>query len=119
MWQEQHVPISRIQAVQNEDVPLPARLKTAMHPSPVTNLLLPNPGSTNSLPQTTNTHTHPRYPPSNHRYYIAINLYNSSDIIPDLFATLFRVASILGFQNVYVPFYENCSADQTKPSVSS
>ncbi|KAF8624724.1 hypothetical protein AX17_007055 [Amanita inopinata Kibby_2008] len=54
------------------------------------------------------------YPPSEHKYYFAINLYNSFDIIPDLFATLFRVASVLGFQNVYVSIYENGSVDQTK-----
>lgn len=50
-----------------------------------------------------------------HKYFFAINLYNSFDIIPDLFATLFRVASILGYQNVYVSVYENGSTDQTKP----
>ncbi len=49
-----------------------------------------------------------------HKYFFAINLYNSFDIIPDLFATLFRVASILGYPNVYVSIYENGSTDQTK-----
>jgi len=49
-----------------------------------------------------------------HKYFFAINLYNSFDIIPDLFATLFRVSSILGYQNVYVSIYENGSTDQTK-----
>ncbi|KAF8523703.1 glycosyltransferase family 69 protein [Hysterangium stoloniferum] len=49
-----------------------------------------------------------------HKYFFAINLYNSFDIIPDLFATLFRVASILGYQNVFVSIYENGSKDQTK-----
>jgi alpha-1,3-mannosyltransferase len=49
-----------------------------------------------------------------HKYFFAINLYNSFDIIPDLFATLFRVAAILGYQNVYVSIYENGSTDQTK-----
>jgi alpha-1,3-mannosyltransferase len=53
-------------------------------------------------------------PPDSHKYFFAINLYNSFDIIPDLFATLFRVSSILGFQNVYVSIYENGSTDQTK-----
>ncbi|KIJ25910.1 glycosyltransferase family 69 protein [Sphaerobolus stellatus SS14] len=37
-----------------------------------------------------------------HKYFFAINLYNSFDIIPDLFSTLFRVASILGYQNVFL-----------------
>ena len=46
----------------------------------------------------------------------ATNLYNSFDIILDLFSTLFRVSSTLGFQNVYVPVYENGSSDQKKPS---
>ncbi|KAF8513212.1 capsular associated protein [Gautieria morchelliformis] len=49
-----------------------------------------------------------------HKYFFAINLYNSFGIIPDLFATLFRVAAILGYQNVYVSIYENGSTDQTK-----
>lgn len=49
-----------------------------------------------------------------HKYFFAINLYNSFDIIPDLFATLFRVAAILGYENVFVSIYENGSTDQTK-----
>lgn len=49
-----------------------------------------------------------------HKYFFAINLYNSFDVIPDLFATLFRVAAILGYHNVYVSIYENGSTDQTK-----
>ncbi|KAF7319547.1 hypothetical protein HMN09_00294100 [Mycena chlorophos] len=49
-----------------------------------------------------------------HKYFFAINLYNSFDVIPDLFATLFRVGSILGYHNVYVSIYENGSTDQTK-----
>ncbi|KXN83805.1 Alpha-1,3-mannosyltransferase CMT1, partial [Leucoagaricus sp. SymC.cos] len=49
-----------------------------------------------------------------HKYFFAINLYNSFDVIPDLFATLFRVASILGYHNVFVSIYENGSSDQTK-----
>ncbi|TFY57791.1 hypothetical protein EVJ58_g6816 [Rhodofomes roseus] len=52
--------------------------------------------------------------PDTHKYFFAINLYNSFDIIPDLFATLFRVAAILGYNNVYVSIYENGSTDQTK-----
>ncbi|KZP21288.1 glycosyltransferase family 69 protein [Athelia psychrophila] len=51
---------------------------------------------------------------SEHKYFFAINLYNSFDIIPDLFATLFRVSAILGYQNVFVSIYENGSTDQTK-----
>ncbi|KAG6819961.1 hypothetical protein H0H93_007041 [Arthromyces matolae] len=53
-------------------------------------------------------------PPSDHKYFFAINLYNSFDVIPDLFATLFRVSSILGYHNVYISIYENGSSDQTK-----
>jgi alpha-1,3-mannosyltransferase len=49
-----------------------------------------------------------------HKYFFAINLYNSFDIIPDLFSTLFRVAAILGYHNVFVSIYENGSTDQTK-----
>jgi alpha-1,3-mannosyltransferase len=49
-----------------------------------------------------------------HKYFFAINLYNSFDVIPDLFATLFRVAAILGYHNIYVSIYENGSTDQTK-----
>ncbi|THH11304.1 hypothetical protein EW146_g8089 [Bondarzewia mesenterica] len=49
-----------------------------------------------------------------HKYFFAINLYNSFDVIPDLFATLFRVASVLGYHNVFVSIYENGSTDQTK-----
>jgi alpha-1,3-mannosyltransferase len=52
--------------------------------------------------------------PDDHKYFFAINLYNSFDVIPDLFSTLFKVSSILGFQNVYVSIYENGSNDQTK-----
>ncbi|CDO77401.1 Glycosyltransferase Family 69 protein [Trametes cinnabarina] len=55
-----------------------------------------------------------RFGPDSHKYFFAINLYNSFDIIPDLFATLFRVAAILGYHNVYVSIYENGSTDQTK-----
>jgi len=51
---------------------------------------------------------------SDHKYFFAINLYNSFDVIPDLFATLFRVAAILGYHNVFVSIYENGSTDQTK-----
>ena len=36
-----------------------------------------------------------------HKYFFAINLYNSFDVIPDLFATLFRVSAILGYHNVF------------------
>ncbi|EGO01270.1 glycosyltransferase family 69 protein [Serpula lacrymans var. lacrymans S7.3] len=53
-------------------------------------------------------------PTKEHKYFFAINLYNSFDIIPDLFATLFRVSAILGYHNVYVSIYENGSTDQTK-----
>jgi alpha-1,3-mannosyltransferase len=53
-------------------------------------------------------------PEKEHKYFFAINLYNSFDIIPDLFATLFRVSAILGYHNVYVSIYENGSTDQTK-----
>jgi len=49
-----------------------------------------------------------------HKYFFAINLYNSFDIIPDLFATLFRVSAVLGYHNVFVSIYENGSTDQTK-----
>jgi alpha-1,3-mannosyltransferase len=49
-----------------------------------------------------------------HKYFFAINLYNSFDVIPDLFASLFRVAAVLGYQNVFVSIYENGSTDQTK-----
>ncbi|KAH9929084.1 glycosyltransferase family 69 protein [Epithele typhae] len=52
--------------------------------------------------------------PDSHKYFFAINLYNSFDVIPDLFATLFRVAAVLGYHNVYVSIYENGSSDQTK-----
>ncbi|KZV79861.1 CAP59-like protein [Exidia glandulosa HHB12029] len=49
-----------------------------------------------------------------HKYFFAINLYNSFDVIPDIFSALFRVASILGYHNVFVSIYENGSTDQTK-----
>ena len=52
--------------------------------------------------------------PNEHKYFFAINLYNSFDVIPDLFATLFRVSAILGYHNVFVSIYENGSTDQTK-----
>lgn len=49
-----------------------------------------------------------------HKYFFAINLYNSFDVIPDLFATMFRTAGVLGYHNVFVSIYENGSNDQTK-----
>lgn len=49
-----------------------------------------------------------------HKYFFAINLYNSFDVIPDLFSTMFKVSAILGYQNVFVSVYENGSSDQTK-----
>jgi alpha-1,3-mannosyltransferase len=52
--------------------------------------------------------------PDNHKYFFAINLYESFDVIPDLFSTLFKTASILGYHNVMVSIYENGSKDQTK-----
>lgn len=55
-----------------------------------------------------------RRPKTAHKYFFAINLYNSFDVIPDLFSTMFKVSSILGFQNVFVSVYENGSSDQTK-----
>ncbi|KAF8843505.1 glycosyltransferase family 69 protein [Paxillus ammoniavirescens] len=53
-------------------------------------------------------------PAKEHKYFFAINLWNSFEVIPDLFATLFRVSAILGYHNVYVSIYENGSTDQTK-----
>lgn len=52
--------------------------------------------------------------PDSHKYFFAINLFNSFDIIPDLFATMFRVGAVLGYQNVFVSIYENGSTDQTQ-----
>lgn len=51
--------------------------------------------------------------PDGHKYFFAINLYNSFDVIPDLFATLFRVGAVLGYHNIFVSIYENGSTDQT------
>lgn len=51
---------------------------------------------------------------SQHKYFFAINLYNSFDVIPDLFATIFRTAAVLGYHNCYISIYENGSNDQTK-----
>lgn len=67
-----------------------------------------------SEPHSTNTVHRDLSSDGEHKYFFAINLYNSFDIIPDLFATLFRVAAILGYHNVYVSIYENGSTDQTK-----
>lgn len=50
----------------------------------------------------------------NHKYFFAINLYNSFDVIPDLFSTMFRIGAIVGYQNVFVSIYENGSNDQTQ-----
>ncbi|KAI5480624.1 glycosyltransferase family 69 protein [Pseudohyphozyma bogoriensis] len=49
-----------------------------------------------------------------HKYFFAINLYNSFDVIPDLFSNMFKVSAILGYHNVFVSVYENGSTDQTK-----
>ncbi|KAF8952447.1 hypothetical protein BDZ97DRAFT_1681644, partial [Flammula alnicola] len=47
---------------------------------------------------------------SEHKYFFAINLYDSFDIIPELFAILFRVAAILGYHNVFMSICENGSS---------
>ncbi|KAI8456717.1 family 69 glycosyltransferase [Phakopsora pachyrhizi] len=66
------------------------------------------------------SHSNPYHPKAvrrkgtGHKYFFAINLYNSFDVIPDLFSTMFKVSAILGFQNVFVSVYENGSSDQTK-----
>ncbi|KAI5121932.1 hypothetical protein M0805_000261 [Coniferiporia weirii] len=52
--------------------------------------------------------------PQTHKYFFAINLYNSFDVIPDLFSTMFRVGAVVGYQNVFVSIYENGSNDQTQ-----
>ncbi|GAA98254.1 glycosyltransferase family 69 protein [Mixia osmundae IAM 14324] len=49
-----------------------------------------------------------------HKYFFAINLYNSFDIIPDLFSTMLKISAILGYHNVFISVYENGSKDQTK-----
>jgi alpha-1,3-mannosyltransferase len=49
-----------------------------------------------------------------HKYYIALNLFNSFDVALDILGTVFRVAAVLGYQNVYISIYENGSTDQTK-----
>lgn len=49
-----------------------------------------------------------------HKYFFAINLYNSFDVIPDLFSNMFKVSAILGYHNVFISVYENGSTDQTK-----
>ncbi|PLW30919.1 hypothetical protein PCANC_20336 [Puccinia coronata f. sp. avenae] len=56
----------------------------------------------------------PQRKATGHKYFFAINLYNSFDVIPDLFSTMLKVSAILGFQNVFVSVYENGSSDQTK-----
>ncbi|OBZ76073.1 3,4-dihydroxy-2-butanone 4-phosphate synthase [Grifola frondosa] len=40
-----------------------------------------------------------------HKYLFTINLYNSFDVIPDLFATLFLVAATSGYHNVFLSFF--------------
>lgn len=59
-----------------------------------------------------NTHLRASY--EGHKYFFAINLYNSFDVIPDLFSNMFKVSAILGYHNVFVSVYENGSSDQTK-----
>ncbi|KAK4700171.1 alpha-1,3-mannosyltransferase, partial [Phenoliferia sp. Uapishka_3] len=49
-----------------------------------------------------------------HKFFFAINLYNSFDVIPDLFSNMFKVSAIVGYHNVFVSVYENGSTDQTK-----
>ena len=83
------------------------------HPSPSTSSWLDALGLGSNVDGDYVPTTH-RFGPDNHKYFFAINLYNSFDVIPDLFATLFRVAAILGYHNVYVSIYENGSTDQTK-----
>ena len=46
------------------------------------------------------SHASKRLQTTQHKYYFAINLYNSFDVIPDLFAVLFRVSAILDRKSV-------------------
>ena len=50
----------------------------------------------------------------NHKYFFAINLYNSFSIILGLFASMLHVDTILGYENVFISVYENRSNNKTK-----
>ena len=46
--------------------------------------------------------------------FIAVNLYNSQQILPNMMRELFLLTDILGKGNVFISIYENGSKDQTK-----
>ena len=50
----------------------------------------------------------------NHKYFFAINLYNSFGVILGLFASMLHVGTILGYENVFISVYENGSNNKTK-----
>jgi alpha-1,3-mannosyltransferase len=74
----------------------------------------PSPSSWFGLYPRPNANIQPDLGGDGHKYFFAINLHNSFNIIPDLFSALFRVAAILGYHNVFISIYENGSTDQTK-----
>ncbi|GAA6007753.1 hypothetical protein JCM11491_003953 [Sporobolomyces phaffii] len=46
-------------------------------------------------------------------YLVALNLYNSQDVLPTLAKTLLALADFLGTRNVYISIFENGSRDNT------
>ncbi|SPO25049.1 uncharacterized protein UTRI_01563_B [Ustilago trichophora] len=52
------------------------------------------------------------------KVFIASNLYNSEEILPDYTTSLKRLISYLGPENVFVSIYESHSTDQTKPMLA-
>ena len=76
--------------------------------------MLTNPSSVEKASWQRSHKRHALPTPAQHKYFFAINLYNSFDIIPDLFSVIFRVSAILGLHNVVISVYENGSSDQTQ-----
>ncbi|ORX72748.1 hypothetical protein DL89DRAFT_82388 [Linderina pennispora] len=53
-------------------------------------------------------------PSTNMRVFIAVNLYNSEKILPNMAAQLLSFAQLLGNHRVFISMYENGSGDLTK-----
>jgi len=56
---------------------------------------------------------------SNWSYYIAVNLYNNEDIMPQFSDQIMMLAQFLGPANVYFSAFENGSTDKTREALRS
>ena len=52
------------------------------------------------------------------RYLLALNLYNSQNVLPTLASTLLIVSSLLGASNIHISIFENGSQDLTRMALA-